>query len=121
MLAGISKLPRSNMLNAKHCEAIDNAGDVIVKKRYTNWAVGLTGAHIARYILNDTRQIMPLTTCVRGFRGIDQDPFLSMPCSVGLHDVRRVIDIPLMQYEVDAFLKSADAVWEIQSGLWEDI
>jgi L-lactate dehydrogenase len=113
--------PPSDMLNAMHREVIDSAGDVIVKKGYTNWAVGLAGAYIAKNVLDDTRQIMPLTTCVRGLHGIEEDIFLSMPCSVGSHGVRRVIDIPLTQYETDAFLKSAEAVWEIQKGVWDDI
>ena len=31
-----------------HREVIDSAYDVIVRKGYTNWAVGLTGAYIAK-------------------------------------------------------------------------
>jgi L-lactate dehydrogenase len=113
--------PPSDMLKAMHREVVDSAGDVIVKKGYTNWAVGLTGAYIGNAVLDDTRQIMPLSTCVRGFHGITEDVFLSMPCSVGSHGVRRVIDLPLTQYEIDGFLKSAETVWEIQQGVWDSI
>lgn len=113
--------PPSQMLKDMHAEVAESAGDVIRKKGYTNWAIGLTGAHIAHAVMADTRFIMPVSTCVRGLHGIQEDVFLSMPCSVGAHGVRRVIDLPLTQHEVDEFLKSAEAVWEVQKGVWDDL
>jgi L-lactate dehydrogenase len=107
------------ILDAMHRDVVESAGDVIRKKGYTNWAVGLTNAHIAKAILTDSRSIMPLSTCVRGIQGIQEDVFLSMPCSVGAHGVRRVIDLPLSPLEKELFLKSRDAVWATQKGIWD--
>ena len=108
-------------LNAMHRDVVESAADVIVKKGYTNWAIGLTNAHIANAIVNDSLTIMPLSTCVRGIQGIEEDVFLSMPCVVGAHGVRRVIDLPLTALEKELFLKSRDAVWAVQKGIWDSM
>ena len=110
-----------DMLNDMHREVIESAGDVIAKKGCTNWAVGLTGAHIGAAVLGDTHQIMPLSTCVRGLHGITDDVFLSIPCSIGAYGIRRIINMPLSQFEVDAFLRSAETVWDVQKDIWDHI
>jgi L-lactate dehydrogenase len=106
---------------AMHREVVNSAYDVIAKKGYTNWAVGLTGAYIANAVLDDTRQIMPVSTCVRGMYGIENDVFLSMPCVIGDHGVRRVIDLPLTDLEKEQLKHSAKTVWDIQKGVWDSI
>jgi L-lactate dehydrogenase len=110
----------NEMMAAIHRDVVESAGVVIAKKGCTNWAVGLTGAYIGNAVLDDTRQIMPLSTCVRGMHGITED-VLSVPCSVGSHGVRRVIDMPLTQSEIDGFLKSAETVWKVQEGIWDKL
>jgi L-lactate dehydrogenase len=107
-----------DFLDAMHRDVVESAGEVIRRKGYTNWAVGLSTAYIAKAVLADSHTIMPLSTCVRGVQGIEEDVFLSMPCSVGAHGVRRVIDLPLSPFEKELFLKSRDAVWAIQKGVW---
>ena len=44
--------------HAMHRAVIDSAYDVIQRKGYTNWAVGLTGAYIGKAVLYDQRKIM---------------------------------------------------------------
>ena len=111
----------SEMHLQMHKKVVDSAYDVIEKKGYTNWAVGLTGAYIANAVLDDTRQIMPVSTCVRGLKGITNDVFLSMPAGIGSTGVRRVVDIPLTQSELEAFKRSAQAVWDVQRGVWNNL
>eukprot|EP00980_Cylindrotheca_fusiformis_P013562 scaffold3463_cov96-Cylindrotheca_fusiformis.AAC.2 len=72
-----------------HREVVDSAYDVINKKGYTNWAVGLTNAHIAKAVVTDTRMIMPVSTCVRGMKGVENDVFVSMPAAIGSTGVVR--------------------------------
>ena len=111
----------SSIHEEMHKEVVNSAYDVINKKGYTNWAVGLTGAHIANAIVEDTRQVMPVSTCIRGMHGIEEDVFLSMPCAIGSSGVRRVIDIPLSQTEADSFRASASTIWDVQKGVWDKI
>jgi L-lactate dehydrogenase len=104
-----------------HREVVNSAYDVIQRKGYTNWAVGLTGAYIGRAILDDTRQIMPVSTCVRGMNGIEEDVFISMPCSLGSSGVQHVINLPLTNLEQEKFRHSASTLWNIQKDIWDKI
>lgn len=104
-----------------HKEVVDSAYDVINKKGYTNWAVGLTGAHIAKTVVNDIRRIMPVSTCVRGMKGIKEDVFISMPAAIGSTGVLRVIDLPLTESETAKFKHSADTIWNIQKSVWDNL
>jgi len=72
-------------------------------------------------VLNDQRRIFPVSTCVRGIQGIKEDVFLSMPCSVGAHGVRRVIDTPMTATESAEFQEAAATIWSIQKGVWDNI
>lgn len=104
-----------------HREVVDSAYDVIQKKGYTNWAVGLTAAHIARAVVDDTRQVMPLSTCVRGLYGIEEDIFTSMPCTVGSTGIRRVVKLPLTDIEEAKLKASTETLWGMQKDIWENI
>eukprot|EP00545_Synedropsis_sp_CCMP1620_P009663 CAMPEP_0119004230 /NCGR_PEP_ID=MMETSP1176-20130426/1029_1 /TAXON_ID=265551 /ORGANISM="Synedropsis recta cf, Strain CCMP1620" /LENGTH=385 /DNA_ID=CAMNT_0006955915 /DNA_START=68 /DNA_END=1225 /DNA_ORIENTATION=- len=108
-------------IKSLHQEVVDSAGDVINLKGYTNWAIGLTGAHIARAVLNDTRSIFPVSTCVRGLYGIQEDVFLSVPCSISTQGVQRLSVLPLTDSEEKGFTDSAKKVWEVQKGIWDTI
>jgi len=111
----------NEILNSMHREVVESAGDVIKRKGYTNWAIGLTSAHIGKAVLEDIGSIMPVSTCVRGLFGIEDDVFLSLPCRVGDGGVKRVIKLPLTDTEKDAFLKSAEIIWEQQRQIWDQI
>ena len=52
----------SDVHHAIHRNVVESAGDVINKKGYTNWAVGLAVAHIAKNVLDDTLSIMSAST-----------------------------------------------------------
>lgn len=111
----------SGLHAAMHREVVDSASDVIQKKGYTNWAVGLTGAYIANAVLDDVRQIMPVSTCIRGLHGIEEDIFLSMPCSIGAVGIQRIVEIPLTDLEVEGLRKSAKVIWDVQKIVWDKI
>lgn len=107
--------------DSMHKEVVDSAYDVIQKKGYTNWAVGLTGSYIARAVVDDTRQIMPVSTCIRGLYGIEEDIFTSMPCVVGSTGVRRVVELPLTETEENKLRKSTATLWNMQKDIWDKI
>jgi L-lactate dehydrogenase len=106
---------------AMHREVVEAAGDVINRKGYTNWAVGLTGAHIAKAVLNDRRMLFPVSTCVRGIQGVEHDVFLSIPCAIGARGVHRVVNIPMTPTETTEFQAAAAAIWEVQRGVWDNL
>jgi L-lactate dehydrogenase len=124
-VGGVPLLPQgqepSEIHSNMHREVVSSAYDVIQRKGYTNWAVGLTGAFIGRAVLDDTRQIMPVSTCVRGMNGIEEDVFISMPCSLGSSGVQHVINLPLTNLEQEKFRHSASTLWNIQKDIWDKI
>lgn len=81
----------------------------------------MTGAHIAKAVLNDTRRIMPVSTCIRGMKGIEEDVFISMPAAIGSSGVLRVIDLPMTANELEKFRHSAKTIWDIQKDVWNNI
>lgn len=108
-------------LNALHKAVVDSAYDVINLKGYTNWAIGMSTAYIAKAVLNDTRTIIPVSTCVRGLYGVENDVFLSVPCSISSNGVQRVAVLPLTDSEKETFVKCAKGIWEVQEPLWKDL
>ena len=59
-----------------------------------------------------------VSTCVRGLYGIEEDVFLSMPCSLGAHGVRRVVNPPMTPEEIAEFQNAAKTIWNVQKGIW---
>mmetsp|Transcript_27428 Transcript_27428/g.38613 ORF Transcript_27428/g.38613 Transcript_27428/m.38613 type:complete len:377 (-) Transcript_27428:67-1197(-) len=106
---------------AMHRDVVKSGLEVIKRKGYTNWSIGLANAYIAEIVLNDGRSVVPLSTCVRGIHDIEKDVFLSYPCLLGANGVRRLLCIPLTKDEEEGFLKSADTVWDIQKGIWDEV
>jgi L-lactate dehydrogenase len=111
----------SDVHHAIHRNVVESAGDVINKKGYTNWAVGLAVAHIAKNVLDDTLSIMTVSTCVRGLYGIENDVYTSVPCVIGGSGVRRVVILPLSEAEKNGLVKSCNLVWDVQKGVWDSV
>jgi len=104
---------------AMHADVVVAGAQVIKKKGHTNWAIGFSVAAIVNAVVNDERKFLPLSTCVRGYAGVEEDVYLSLPCCVGATGVVRVIDLDLSKEEGDAFRKSAEDVWKVQKEVWE--
>jgi L-lactate dehydrogenase len=81
----------------------------------------MSTASIAKAILNDTRTIAPVSTCVRGLYGVEEDVFLSVPCSLSSHGVQRVAVLPLNEEEKATFQKCAKGIWEVQKPIWDTL
>ena len=105
---------------AMHQDVVKSGAEVIRRKGHTNFAIGMSVARISEAVLNDERSFLPVSTCVRGYQGVKEDVFLSVPCCVGATGVVRVIDLFLTDDEADAFRNSAEKVWSCQESLWKD-
>jgi L-lactate dehydrogenase len=107
--------------NGIHMDVVHAAGEVIEKKGYTNWAVGMACAEIAKVVLDDMKIEMPVSTSVKGYAGVQEDVFLSVPCVLGAQGVERRIDLNLTESEKHLFQKSASIVWNAQEDILDDI
>lgn len=81
----------------------------------------MSGAYICKAIVSDARSIFPVSTCVRGLYGVEEDVFLSVPCSLSAHGVQRIAVLPLTETEEAGFRASAKTVWNVQKDIWEQL
>ena len=90
-------------------DVVNAAQRVIAGKGATNYAIGLSGARIVEAIFRNERSIMPVSSVLHDYRGIDGIA-LSVPSIVGAGGVERVLAIPMDEYEQTLLAKSADAL-----------
>lgn len=62
-----------------HNEVIQAAYSIIKLKGYTNWAIGLSIADITQSIFKDIGNIREVTVPVKGYYGVEDDVFMSLP------------------------------------------
>jgi len=90
-------------------DVVNAAQRVIAGKGATNYAIGLSGARIVEAIFRNERSIMPVSSVLHDYRGIDGIA-LSVPSIVGAGGVERVLEIPMDEYEQTLLAKSADTL-----------
>ncbi|XP_017484022.1 PREDICTED: L-lactate dehydrogenase [Rhagoletis zephyria] len=100
-----------------HKKVIDSAYEVIKLKGYTSWAIGLSSAALASAILNNTSNIVAVSTSVQGEHGIDKDVFLSLPCVLNANGITSLVKQILTPTEVEQLQKSANIMDEVQKGI----
>ncbi|MBP2459083.1 L-lactate dehydrogenase [Clavibacter michiganensis] len=87
----------------------DAAYRVIRGKGATNHAIGLSSARIAEAILQDQRVVLPVSTVLEGFHGIDGIA-LSVPSVVGADGAVPIRSTPFSDSELAKLHVSADAL-----------
>ncbi len=100
------------MLNNIFLEVKNSAYEIIEKKGETSHGIGLALVRITRAILHDENAILPVSSLVDNYLGIN-DIYLSLPAIINKNGVKQVLDIKLNQKEEQAFKNSASAVKKI--------
>ena len=85
------------------------AYEIIERKGYTNWAIGLVLAHLVRTIQEDQGSVLPISVRLHGEYGIDE-VCLSIPVAVGIHGAAGRVPIPLDDTEQQALVSSAETL-----------
>ncbi|KAM6159072.1 L-lactate dehydrogenase A-like 6B [Rhynchocyon petersi] len=100
-----------------HKEVIASAYEIIKRKGYTSWAIGLSVADLTESILKNLRRVHPVSTIVKDLYGIKEEVFLSIPCVLGENGITDVINMKLTPEEVAHLKKSAETLWAFQKEL----
>ncbi|CAA88944.1 L-lactate dehydrogenase [Caenorhabditis elegans] len=100
-----------------HKKVVDSAYEIIKLKGYTSWAIGLSVAKIAQGIFSNSRNVFALSTNVKGFHGINDDVYLSLPVVLGSAGLTHVVKQQLTEAEVQKLHNSAKALLEVQNGI----
>jgi len=85
------------------------AYEIIERKGYTNWAIGLVIAHLVRTIQEDQGSVLPITVRLHGEYDID-DVCLSIPVRVGIEGAGERLPTPLDEDERKALVGSAEVL-----------
>ena len=85
------------------------AYEVIARKGYTNWAIGLVLAHLVRTIQEDQCSVLPISVRLHGEYGIS-DVCLSIPVAVGISGAGERVPVPLSDDEHRALVASVDTL-----------
>ena len=96
-------------LNKIFTEVRDSAYEIVERKQETSYGIGLALVRITQAIMNDENAILPVSSLVEDYLGID-DVYLSLPAVINKEGVREVLNIELNSQEKQAFKNSADAV-----------
>ncbi|KAK6737993.1 hypothetical protein RB195_020216 [Necator americanus] len=100
-----------------HKKVVESAYEIIKLKGYTSWAIGLSVAKIVQSIMTNSRNVFALSTNVKGFHGITDDVYLSLPVVLGSNGITHIIKQHLNQTEVDQFQRSCQALLQVQRSL----
>lgn len=100
-----------------HKKVVNSAYEMIKLKGYTSWAIGLSVAQMTQTIIRNQKNVHAISTLVKGFHGIDEDVFLSLPCVLGSKGVMYVIKQTLDENEVKQLQSCARTMHEIQKTL----
>jgi L-lactate dehydrogenase len=85
------------------------AYQIIQGKGATNYAIGLATTRILEAILHDENRVLPVTSLIENFRGID-DVCLALPCIVNCAGAEPPLPIPLNENEEAGLRNSADTI-----------
>uniref|UniRef100_A0A8C0W7J4 Lactate/malate dehydrogenase C-terminal domain-containing protein n=1 Tax=Castor canadensis TaxID=51338 RepID=A0A8C0W7J4_CASCN len=90
------------------------AYEVIKLRGCSSWVIGLSVADLAESIMKNLRRVHPVSTMINGLYGIQEDVFLSVPCSLGQNGMSDVVKMTLTPEEEACLKKSTDTLWGIQ-------
>ena len=89
-------------------EKVKNAAyEIINRKGYTNYAIGLSVARIVEAILRDENSILPLSSLFEGQYGIE-GVHLAVPTIVNRSGAKKVLEMPLSELEKSRLKESAE-------------
>ncbi|KAH9302702.1 hypothetical protein KI387_014285, partial [Taxus chinensis] len=88
-------------LEAIHQAVVNSAYEVIGLKGYTSWAIGYSAANLVKSVVRNQRRIHPVSVLAKGFHGIEEEVFLSLPAQVGRGGVLGVASIHLTDEETE--------------------
>lgn len=96
-------------------DVINSAYQIISGKGATNYAIGLAGSRIIEAVLNDERRVLPISTKLDDYYGIE-DICLSVPTLVGREGALQRLSVPLSATEIKGLQKSATSLREVARG-----
>nr|CAI5827728.1 unnamed protein product [Callosobruchus analis] len=96
-----------------HKEVVNSAYKVVQNKGYTNWAIGLSVTSLVFSVLKNMNNVHAVSTLIQGLHGIEDEVYLSLPCTLGQKGVLAVLKQVLTPEEREALQRSAFSTAEL--------
>ncbi|MFX1572719.1 MAG: L-lactate dehydrogenase [Promethearchaeota archaeon] len=93
-------------------EVRNSAYEIIERKGETSYGIGLALARISQAIINDENTILPISTLIEDYYGIN-DVYLSLPSIVNKNGVQETLKIELNDEEIKNFRYSANKLKDV--------
>ncbi|KAL3318574.1 hypothetical protein Ciccas_002760 [Cichlidogyrus casuarinus] len=100
-----------------HEQVVNSACEIIKRKGNTCWAIGLCTATLCSAVLKSHHAVYPVSVNAKGFHGITDDVYLSLPCVVTNIGVTHVIPQDLNEDETANLLTSAKTLANLIAGI----
>ncbi|KAF6103999.1 lactate dehydrogenase C [Phyllostomus discolor] len=100
-----------------HQQVVQGGYEVLRLKGYTSWAIGLSVTDLVGSMVKNLSRVHSVSTMAKGFYGIKEEIFLSIPCILGQNGISDIVKLNLSSEEEALFKKSADTLWNIQKDL----
>ncbi|MFX1567556.1 MAG: L-lactate dehydrogenase [Promethearchaeota archaeon] len=109
-MCNIEEIQDSQKIFMKIFEEVkESAYKIIERKGETSYGIGLALARISKAIVNDENTILPVSTLIEDFYGIN-DLYLSLPCIINKSGVQGTLNIELDEEEIKNFKFSANSI-----------
>ncbi|KAL3271149.1 hypothetical protein HHI36_021647 [Cryptolaemus montrouzieri] len=100
-----------------HKQVINSAYQIIKLKGDTSFAIGLSTAAIAKSMLKNPINFHAVSINAKGFHGIQDDVYLSLPCLLNANGLSKIIRERLDDGERLQLQKSAEILGKVQSSV----
>jgi L-lactate dehydrogenase len=117
MLPNIGEADDPEKWNEVHKDVVNSAYEIIRLKGYTSWAIGLMVSTLCNAILKNQRQVYALSTIAKGYHGITEEIFLSLPVVCGEKGIIAQFSALLSEKEEEKLRTSAKTLHEIIKGI----
>ncbi|XP_031357256.1 L-lactate dehydrogenase A chain-like isoform X2 [Photinus pyralis] len=86
-------------------------------KSTSTWTIALSISDMVKSILQNTRKVFSVSVPVKGFYGIMDDVYLSLPSVLGANGVSEIVQLPLTDTEIEALQRAACHMKTLQQEL----
>ncbi|CAD1479790.1 unnamed protein product [Heterotrigona itama] len=101
-----------------HAKVIESDRDLITRKGYRCWGIGICAAEVVDAIVRNTCICITLSTYLKGCRhGLEKDVYMSLPCIVGRNGVQTLLRHPYTTEEQEQTENSCRAIYETQKSI----
>ncbi|XP_008551639.1 L-lactate dehydrogenase A-like 6A [Microplitis demolitor] len=108
--------------NELHNKVVSSTDDLIRKKGYCSWGIGLCVGEIVDAIIRNTCVCLTVSTFLKGCKhGLEKDIYMSLPCIIGRNGVQSLIRYQYTEEEQELTTKSCKSIYELQKTILDKL